>query len=315
MRRRDRALLWLVPCVAVTVAIGAVLAAWAVAHDGAKAGAKYLRLVRTDGDPVALQTSIVRLTSSKPELAGVAVDLIGAVHVGEPSYYRALNDEFAKYDAVLYELVAPAGTRVPKGASPRNDHPVGALQNGLKSMLDLEHQLEHIDYTKDNLVHADMSPDDFFKSMENRNESFWSLFFRMMGAGIAQQAKRQAQGKGDDFQILLALFDPNRSLALKRIMAEQFEDLEGMMTAIEGPDGTTLIAERNKVALEGLAKQIAAGKKKLAVFYGAGHLPDMEKRLAADGFTRGEERWLTAWDMAAQAGAKDKRRAAPAAAQ
>jgi hypothetical protein len=315
MRAQDRVLRWGLAGSLCAMAIGAAYTAWAGAEDGSKAGAKYLRLLRADGEPVALQTSIVRFTSAKPELAGVTADLIGAVHVGEPSYYQSLNDEFAKYDVVLYELVAPAGTRVPKGTSPRNDHPVGALQNGLKGMLNLEHQLEHVDYTKENLVHADMSPDDFFKSMENKNESVWSLFFRMMGAGMAQQAKRQAQGKGDDFEILLALFDPNRSVALKRVMAEQFEDLEGMMTAVEGPDGTTLIAERNKVALEGLTRQIAAGKKKIAVFYGAGHLPDMEKRLVADGFTRGEERWLTAWDMHDPAGAKKKREAAPATAK
>ena len=32
------------------------------------------------------------------------------------------------------------------------------LQNGMKDMLELEHQLQHIDYHKDNFVHADMSP-------------------------------------------------------------------------------------------------------------------------------------------------------------
>ena len=70
----------------------------------------------------------------------VQVDLVGAVHVGEKSYYAALNECFKKYDAVLYELVAPPGTRIPKGAKP-GAHPVAMLQNGLKDMLALEHQL------------------------------------------------------------------------------------------------------------------------------------------------------------------------------
>jgi len=40
------------------------------------------------------------------------------------------------------------------------------------------------------------------------------------------------------------------------------------------------------------------GKKSVAVFYGAGHLPDMEKRLAADfGLKREGEKWLTAWSL------------------
>jgi hypothetical protein len=52
------------------------------------------------------------------------------------------------------------------------------------------------------------------------------------------------------------------------------------------------------VALAVLRKQIAAGKRHLGVFYGAGHLPDMEKRLEKDfGLKRQSTLWLTAWDM------------------
>ncbi len=54
-----------------------------------------------------------------------------------------------------------------------------------------------------------------------------------------------------------------------------------MTAVLEGPKGSTLIGERNKRALDVLKKQIASGKKKIAVFYGAGHMVDMEKRLRA----------------------------------
>ena len=68
--------------------------------------------------------------------------------------------------------------------------------------------------------------------------------------------------------------------------------------AREGPQGSTLIAERNKVALGVLRKQIASGKRKLAIFYGGGHMPDFEKRLKDDlGLVRVSQQWLTAWDM------------------
>ncbi len=77
--------------------------------------------------------------------------------------------------------------------------------------------------------------------------------------------------------MLVALFDAKRSHKLKQIMAEQFEGMDGMMEAIEGPDGSTIISERNKVALAGLKEQIAAGKKRIGIFYGAGHMPDMEQ--------------------------------------
>ncbi len=261
---------------------------------------QFIRVERDSAEkPQALQTAIVHYVGTKPDQQGLSVDLIGAVHVGEKSYYQALNEAFEKYDVVLYELVAPAGTRVPKGGGQRTPHPLNVLQDGLKSMLNLEHQLECVDYTKDNLVHADMSPDDFSKSMDDRGESFWTMFFRMMGEGIAQQAKLESKGKSLDADLLLALFDKNRANVLKRIMAEQFESMGGVMHALDGPQGSTIVTERNKVALQGLTKQVAAGKKKIGIFYGAAHLPDMEKRLIADfGLKRSEERWLTAWNLA-----------------
>jgi hypothetical protein len=44
-------------------------------------------------------------------------------------------------------------------------------------------------------------------------------------------------------------------------------------------------------------REIAAGHKKLGVFYGAAHFPDMEKRLLEAGFKRVKQDWLTAWDI------------------
>jgi hypothetical protein len=132
--------------------------------------------------------------------------------------------------------------------------------------------------------------------MEDRGESIWTMMFRMMGQQIAQQSKNTS--RSSEMDLLMALFDKNRALTLKRVMAEQFEDMEGAMASLEGPGGSTLITERNKVALKVLAEQIAAGKKRIGIFYGAGHMPDMEKRLVADlGAQRDAERWLVAWDL------------------
>ena len=97
----------------------------------------------------------------------------------------------------------------------------------------------------------------------------------------------------------MALFDRNRALRLKRLMAEQFADLEMAMAALNGPDGSTLVTERNKVALAKLDKQWSQGRKRVAIFYGVGHLPDMAQRLVAD-FNLHEtgQSWLTAWNLA-----------------
>jgi hypothetical protein len=259
---------------------------------------KFLRLRRDDkGEPVALETAVVRYVPADDTRDGLAVDLVGAVHVGEKGYYEELNRLFTAYDALLYELVAPEGTRIPKdGRREGGGNPVSALQLGMKSMLELEFQLERVDYSKENFVHADMSPEEFSKSMSERGESFLQMFFRMMAQGMAAQNKN-VEGTSD-VELLFALFAKDRAFRLKRTLAGQFENMEGALSAFNGPDGSTIITERNRKAFEVLASQIKAGKKKIGVFYGAGHLSDMEQRLFKDfNLKRGDEKWLTAWSL------------------
>jgi hypothetical protein len=284
--------------VIITVCLGGLVRA---ADEAAKAGAaaeetKFIRLKRSnDNRPSAMETAVVRYQSSKQP--GVEVDLVGAVHVGDKSYYDDLNKLFEGYEVVLYELVAPEGTRIPKGGRKgASTHPIGLMQDGMSSILELSHQLNCVDYTRKNFVHADMSPDDFNKSMEERGESFVQMFLRLMGSGIAQNAS--GGGGANDTALLLALFSKDRALALKTVMAQQFESLEGAMAALDGPGGSAILTERNKRCFDVLDKQLEAGKKRIAIFYGAAHLPDMERRLVGDyGFKRSGESWLSAWQL------------------
>ena len=76
--------------------------------------------------------------------------------------------------------------------------------------------------------------------------------------------------------------------------------------AFAGSDGTsTIITERNKAALKVLNTQLKRGKKKIGIFYGAGHFPDMEERMLNEfGFERQSEEWITAWHLKAPEEAK-----------
>jgi len=254
----------------------------------------YIRLQTEEKSPHSLQVAVVRCVPKDPAAKPVTVDLVSAIHVGEKSYYEQLNREFRNYDSVLYELVAPEGARIPQGGPQENRSHVSTVQGGLKDLLELSFQLEEIDYTVDNMVHADMSPEQFAKTMQRRGESFLGMFLRMMGYSMA----KQQGGQSSDMELLAAMFSQNRALALKRVMAEQFTDMEGSLLAINGADGSTIISERNKVALDVLRKQLDAGKQKLAIFYGAGHMPDMLKRLQDDfGLRADKTRWLVAWDL------------------
>jgi len=266
-------------------------AAPAKAADAAKENT-FIRVTHDAKDqPVALETAIVHYVAK--DGSDLTVDLIGAVHVADKGYYEKLNKQFEKYDAMLYELVADKGARPQPGE--KGHSAISSIQIAMKNILELDFQLDDIDYTKKNFVHADMSPEEFAKSMAAKGESIWTIMFKMMAAGMAQQAGRDDLS---DFDLITALFDKNRAVQLKRFMAVQMEDMEGVMAGFEGPAGSTLITERNKAALKVLDVQIKSGKKKLAIFYGAGHLGDMEKRLADDfGLKRADEQWLEAWNL------------------
>ena len=264
-----------------------------------------------DGNPQALEVAIVRYVPAK--LAGKFkntnpqdglpqareyVDLIGAVHIGDPGYYAQLNRRFRQYQALLYELVAPPGTKVARGRGTSNLHPVGAMQNTMKSLLEIEHQLEQIDYTRPNFVHADMSPKEFSSSMANRDESFMKMYARMMGRSIAMQSEQASKGESTDFDLLAAMFSEDRPRMLKTAIAKQFKSMESVLSGMSGPEGSTLITERNKRALAVLKKQLQTGKKKLGIFYGAGHLTDMHERLVKDfGYQPVGIEWLEAWNL------------------
>lgn len=267
-------------------------------------GAEWVRVKKDDsGRPLAMQTAIVRYRSTPaPGEPVVEVDLVGAVHVGDAAYYADLNKRFDAYDALLYELVAPEGTIIEPGTKASNRHALGALQNGMKNMLELEHQLEKVDYTKANFVHADMSPEEFFESMDSRGESFIQMYFRMVGQSLAQQSSMTAKGATPDIDIMKALFAKDRARQLKIAMASQLAEMESLLTAFGGEQGSTLITERNKAALKVLREQLDAGKKKVGVFYGAGHLADMHERLQQEFRLEPiEVTWLDAWNLAAQA--------------
>lgn len=268
---------------------------------------EFMRIVRDAKQvPTSLDTAVVRYIGEGGKYDGATVDLIGAVHIGDKQYYRRLNKLFTQYDALLYELLAPKGTRIPKGGRGGSGHPIGLMQEGMTEVLGLAYQLEEVDYTKKNFVHADMTPDEFSAKMKEKGESWTGMLFRAMGQSMAMQAQGTGPA-GGEIELLFAMFDDNRELKMKRALAKQFESMDDMMLAFEGDEGSTIITERNKAAFKVLAEQLAKGKKSIGVFYGAGHLDDMDKRLLDEfGLKRESTRWLTAWDMRDPAAAQLK---------
>ena len=256
----------------------------------------YLRLHKDEkGVPQAMQTAIVKYKGKKgTSYEGKFVELVGVVHIGQREYYKDLNDRLSKYDSVLYELVAPDGTRIRPEDLQKRRSLLASMQTGMKDMLNLEYQLERIDYMANNFKHADMSPEEFSKDLQRRGDSIWKMGARMMGAGLASQAST-----GGDAGILLALFSSDRAKKMKQAMARQLVDIESVTAGMDDENGeNTLIKGRNAKAFRVLREELDAGKKTIAVFYGAGHLPDMAARLKDEfGMRPVKTTWLDAWDL------------------
>ena len=267
-----------------------------VAEEKSKPESLYLRVQKSEEEkPKALQTAIVRYKGkSGTPYEGKVVDLVGVVHIGQKEYYEDLNDRLSKYDSVLYELVAPDGTRIRPEDLQKRRSVIASMQSGMKDMLNLEYQLELIDYLAENFRHADMSPDEFAEDLERRGDSVWKMMARMMGAGLASSS-----ANGGDLGMLMALFSDDRSKRMKQAMAKQLVDMELVTAGMDDANGeNTIIKGRNAKAFRILKEELDAGKDKVAVFYGAGHLPDMADRLESEFQMKPKKTtWLDAWDL------------------
>lgn len=284
------------------------------AQTAPSADSKFLRFVDDGRGGGQLQASTVTYTNS----AGVTVDLIAAVHIADASFFKELDDSFASYDSVLYELVKPRGSTFGgkrPAATTSTTQPVvvattrpttrrsgslawvGGLQRFMRDELKLSFQLEEIDYSRPNFVHADLDAETFEAMQEQKGESLMSL---MLAEMIRQMAGDQPTGPQIGvLDLIAALQSPDRARSLKYLLGRQFGQIDELAAGFGDPDNTVIIGERNKAALRTLQQRIDAGDKKLAIFYGAAHLKSMEHTLETTmNFHQvGEPKWRTAWDI------------------
>jgi hypothetical protein len=261
------------------------------------AGPQFLKIDRDGKEPRALQVAVARYEINEGPYKGAKIDLVGAVHVGTAQYYSELNQRFRNYDSVLYELVADPEVNKPAQRQESGGfNPVSGLQVGMKSALDLSFQLDEVDYSPKNFVHADMSPSEFTEDMKKRNDGFLGMFARLMGAGLVQQGGKKGQQQQTEMIAAMLSKDP---IKMRRVMAEQFESMEGQMAGLADKDGkSTLLTERNRKAFEVLEKELAAGKRNLSIFYGAAHLTDMHQKLLLNyKATPVTTEWIDAWPL------------------
>ena len=248
---------------------------------------QFIRVER-DGESTRLQTAVTRFTRGEVE-----IDLIGAVHIADESYYEILNTSFKAYPVILFEMIG--GENLGKGQAVQKEgkKPAGALGflgsafEKIQQALDLKGQKDEIDYSAENFVHADLTIEEFHKLNQEREQSLMSF---MLKQAFAKPSGKEPSSVG----LLIALLSRNPD-KLKLQLVDTLGEGDTQMANIAGDN--VIISDRNLKCLAVMQDQIKAGKTKVGIFYGAAHYPDMEKRLIEQGFKQTQQTWLDAWTL------------------
>lgn len=305
---------WL-PLAAAESAADAAYDAAAEVSETSDEAREFIRFIEREDGSGALQTANARMVRDED---GAVVDLLSVVHIGDADYYQRFNEAFPDYDSVLFELVGDPGDLVRASAraqaaaaaaeegeegatEPRRSSGsmIGSMQAAAGRALELAYQLEVVDYTGDNLVHADMDGDTFRQRQRDRNEGFLQLYLRAVRMSMANpQAATTSFGLLDVAEAFVATDRANR---LKWLMAGELGGAEDLFKLLEDDGGTVIIGERNQVAMDVLVARLEEGDRKIGIFYGAGHMDDFERRLKELGFRTEGLDWWTAWELAPKA--------------
>ena len=266
-------------------------------------------ILRITSDPTSkaqhLEVPLLRYTKGSQFKDQIVVDFVGAVHLGEKQYYGELNKRFTSYDAVLFELVSD-GANLPEQGGQAEDSILGTVQRAFSNLLGLSFQLDEVNYRAKNFVHADLSPEELRDAMNARGESLPQLLMKIIKLSTDPELKKALEAKGykdgglDGINPLLILLrGPTQEdrVKLRRFMAQGLVGSDAMMKALEGEKGFSLITDRNSEVMAVLNKETALGRRRIAIFYGVGHLPDLHKRLTEQGYKLTKVEWLNAWNM------------------
>lgn len=212
----------------------------------------------------------------------------------------------------LEKAAASKGPPVGEGSAPAEDEPAVPAEKpaaaapaparkanlgGLHTVyqksaqwLGLSYQMQEIDYRKANFVHADLNAEEFFAMQAERGESVVGFALK---TGLRQREGKKVH-EPNSYKMLASLITGDKN-GLKRELVQTLGQGDDQVAGLAGEN--VIISERNAKCLQVLDQQVQAGRKKLGIFYGAAHFPDMEKRLLERGWKKTGAEWLTAWDI------------------
>ena len=277
-------------------AVGLALAAATARGDSATS------FVRVDEDSEgvarALQMAVVTYVPANDDSI-LSVDLVSAIHIGDPPYYAELNERFREYDVLLYELVASADA-VSSNRLAKRKGLLSITQVAMTRLLGLSFQLDEIKYDQANFVHADLSPTELRQSMDDRGESLYVYFWRIFFATLDEYAKDPLGLR--DMEMLTAMLASDQNNSLKTMIAYEMTNIDQIQDILGEDSSSAVIGARNQRAIDVLQREIESGAKRIGIFYGVAHMPDLEERLQNQlQLSYEKTAWVDAWQLAERA--------------
>ncbi|MFG0252242.1 MAG: type II secretion system protein GspG [Phycisphaerales bacterium JB038] len=166
------------------------------------------------------------------------------------------------------------------------------IQDKLARALGLQFQLNAIDYDRDHFLRADMSMDEVERALEARGVLADDLFGLLNGSSPLAKIADLLFGL---LRLSNTMQETVRAIIIKVVSLS--DELMAASAAEQGDLMKVLIDDRNERVME-IFKKTLAGRdvESIAIFYGAGHLPDLATRLERDfDYRPGARRWFTAF--------------------
>ncbi|XP_024023434.1 uncharacterized protein LOC21385772 [Morus notabilis] len=227
----------------------------------------------------------------------------------------------------------PAATKKLKSSRSRGFNILGCIQRQMARILMLDFQLDCLDYQGENWYHADLDFETFKLLQMEKGESFFTfardMTLKSTKAMIQPASIREDLGpwrskllwasrvlpmplvglliiggvcadvgsQSSEFPELEALSRLDFGAAMKVFLAKRLTSDFTQVTA-DVEEGSVIIGERNKAAIEALQRAFDEGHNRIAILYGGGHMPDLGRRLREEfDLVPSRVRWITAWSI------------------
>jgi hypothetical protein len=269
-------------------------------------------------------------TFSNPEKTKF-VTLAGAVHIADQRYYSELQKILDDHDVVLFEGVGSVSEEdlsqwQPPSPEVREEELAGerhssqkfrksevasldfltTLQTSIGQFLNLTFQKDGINYARSWWKAADVSIEELQTLMEEKGASFLDIMTLSQNKEMEQQVNQILASAVRNFATVL-LGKP-LDVAGKETLGELLSSQMALMDPThKKEDGKAtslpkimevLIVCRNDKVFQCIQDVLHVPSiQTIAVFYGAGHNGDLEKRLKELNYSLHQEEWLIAWDI------------------